>query len=134
LFFYQVAISFQLLTALLFIFLSLITVLSVLFFFSTFSSPVLVLLLTIAVFICGHALADIIDMLIYKNSFQLAHVFQFIYVLFPPLEALNIKALLASPISIPPFFIFLNGVYAVLYSTVMLFFGVKIFAVKSFEN
>ena len=108
--------------------------LGVLFLFASFASPILVLLLTIGVFISSHALADIIDLFSYKKLVHLVNIFQIFYAIFPPLEALNIKAMLDTSKEISQSYLWVNACYALGYTGVMLFLGVKVFNTKSFEK
>jgi hypothetical protein len=64
-------------------------------------------------------------------AFQMIQIFQ---LLFPPLQAMNIKDVIWDFSDFSFHFFLFNGVYALLYITIMLFFTVLIFSRKTFEN
>jgi len=62
---------------------------------------------------------------------QVVRIFQLI---FPPLQAMNIKDVIGSFSDFPLQFFLFNGVYALLYIVIILFFTVQIFSRRTFED
>jgi ABC-type transport system involved in multi-copper enzyme maturation permease subunit len=117
-----------------FIYLKLLLLFAIILFFSTFISPLLSILLVMGVYIISHSITTMTDMALRSGNHILYYFSKFLMVVFPNLEALNIKSLIGSPMVIAPSFFALNMVHSFLYLAVILTFTVLIFNRKTFEN
>lgn len=116
------------------ILLKLFSLLVLILFFSTFVSPMIAMFLTIASYIIGHGGYDMLDYARWETSSQALYMGRALLVLFPNLEALNLKNYIATgaPIDISVWY---SGYWIwVLYIIILLILGSWIFSRKSFDN
>lgn len=120
--------------SIIFTFLKLEILLSLVFFLSTFMSNILTILVAIMVYFLSHSFSLLLD-LVYRIGNALAIYFtKFLQLLFPPLEALNTKDVIGSMLTIAPHTYLLTSIYSVVYIILALFFSVVIFNRKNFER
>lgn len=74
------------------------------------------------------------DMAIRSGNQTLFYFSKFLMVIFPNLEALNIKSVIGTPVMLSPSFFAINTAHALLYTALILTFAVLIFNRKTFEN
>lgn len=117
-----------------FIYLKLLLLFAIILFFSTFISPLLSILLVMGVYVIGHSVTTMTDMAIRSGNQALFYFSKALMVVFPNLEALNIKSLIGTPVTLAPSYFALNIAHALLYIAVILTFAVLIFNRKTFEN
>jgi ABC-type transport system involved in multi-copper enzyme maturation permease subunit len=116
------------------ILLKLFSLLALVLFFSGFTSPMIAMFLTIASYIIGHGGYRMLDYAYWDASPTMGYLGRAILVLFPNLEALNLKNYVATgaPIEISTWWMS-YGIGAI-YIAVLLFLGSYIFSKKSFDN
>jgi hypothetical protein len=105
-------------------------------FFSTFMSNIITIIVTILIYFLSHSFSLLLDLAWrIKNEF-LTYFIQFLQLLFPPFEAINLKDYIGSFViwKLNLLFYFQNILYSVLYLCIMLFFTILIFNRKKFEN
>lgn len=120
--------------SLVFTFLKLEILLALVFFFSSFMSHILTILVTMMVYLTAHSYPLIIDMVGRTKSViltKLAVVFQGI---FPPYNAMNIKDVIGSFNDFSLVYFLSNAWYALVYLALILWFTVLIFNRKKFEG
>ena len=127
-------ITFLILISLFFTFLKLEILLGLVFFFSTFISNILTILVSLMVYIISHGFSLFLDLFYHMKNIVATYTVQTLQLFFPPLEALNTKDLIGSFETITFQFIAFNIVYSFLYILIILFFAVLIFERKKFEN
>lgn len=130
----QVPLSFLLFVSIGFIYLKLLLLFAIILFFSTFISPLLSILLVMGVYIISHSVTTITDMALRSGNQALFYFSKFLMVVFPNFEALNIKSVIGTPITLSPSFFAINILHALLYLAIILTFTVLIFNRKTFEN
>ena len=122
--------------SLVFIFLKLLILIAMVLFFSTFMSNIITIIVTILIYFLSHSFSLLLDLAWrIKNEF-LTYFIQFLQLLFPPFEAINLKDYIGSFViwKLNLLFYFQNILYSVLYLCIMLFFTILIFNRKKFEN
>lgn len=116
------------------ILIKLFALLGIILFFSAFTSPMIAMFLTIASYIIGHGGYAVLDYALWNDNPTMKLVAQWILVLFPNLESLNLKNYVATgaPIDLPTWWIGYGsvGVYVI----ILVFLGSLIFSKKSFDN
>ena len=130
----DITVSSLILWSLFFTFLKLEILLAIVFFFSTFMSNIMTIMISLMVYLISHnfsILLDIFGRFQEKTLFYAVRVFE---IVFPPLGALNTKDLIGSFSDFPINFFLFNSVYAFLYITIILFFSVQIFSRRTFED
>lgn len=121
--------------AILGIVLKLLALLAVILFFSSFTSPMIAMFLTIAVYMIGHSGFMMLD---YARSGtgneSMRYLGELILTIFPNLESLNLKNYVAigAPVDLMTWYKWYG--LALLYILVLLFLGAWIFRKKSFDN
>lgn len=133
-FYSQVAFNMLLVYSIVFIYLKLLVLFSIILFLSSFVSSILSIILTILVYIISHSITSIIDMASAKNNEIMAIIWKVLYVVFPNFEALNIKNVVLSTDKIWFEYLVWNTAYALIYLAFILFFTIIIFNKKTFEN
>ncbi len=120
--------------ALLGILLKLFALLALILFFSTFTSPIIAMFLTISSYIIGHGGYTMLDYARWDGSPMMGYMGKGILTLFPNLESLNLKNYVATtaPIDISTWYIAFALV--AVYIGIILFFGSWVFSKKSFDN
>lgn len=120
--------------ALLGILLKLFALLALILFFSTFTSPMIAMFLTISSYIIGHGGYTMLDYARWDASPMMGYMGKGILTLFPNLESVNLKNYVATaaPIDVSTWYI----AFALLavYIGIILFFGSWVFSKKSFDN
>lgn len=132
--FNEIEVSSLILTSLFFTFLKLEIILGLVFFFSTFMSNILTILISLMIYVISHGFSLLLDMFHRMESVFVSYTAQVVQLLFPPLEALNTKDIIGSFQNIWAQYIALNTVYSCLYLLIILFFTVLIFERKKFED
>lgn len=132
--FQGIDISALMLWAVVFTFLKLEVLLAIVFFFSTFMSNIMTITVSLMVYLISHSYSLILDLFVRMGDIVLFRVIQIFQLIFPPLQALNVKDHIGSFDIFPLEFFLYNLVYALLYITVLLFFTVQIFSRKTFED
>lgn len=108
--------------------------LALVFFFSTFMSNMLTILVTLSVYFLSHSFSILLD-IANRTWNAIAHYFtKILQLLFPPFEALNIKDVIWSFNNFHLNYFLFNSFYSVLYLVIILYFAVVIFNRKKFEN
>ncbi|MDD3646351.1 MAG: ABC transporter permease [Candidatus Gracilibacteria bacterium] len=128
-----IALDHLIVFSLLFTFFKLEIVLSLVFFFSSFMSNILTILVSMMIYVLSHSFSLILDMV---NRFQNEVIVGFIkaiQLLFPPFEALNIKDVIGGFTNFSTNFFIFNSFYSVAYLIIILYFTVVIFNKKEFE-
>ena len=120
--------------SLLFTFFKLEILLWLVFFFSTFMSNMITILVTLMIYFLSHSFTIIID--IANRTWNIVAVYfsKGLQLLFPPFEALNIKDVIWSFTNFHANYFIFNTAYSLVYLTIILFFTVQIFNKKKFEN
>ncbi len=114
--------------------LKLFSLLALILFFSAFTSPMIAMFLTIASYIIGHGGYTMLDYAIWNHSAMMWYMAQGILVLFPNLEALNLKNYVATWAPIDLLTWWTGYGIAIIYIVVLLFLGSLIFSKRSFDN
>lgn len=120
--------------SILFTFLKLEILLSVVFFFSTFMSNILTIISALMVYVLSHSFSLILDLATKLKNEIIINGVQVFQLLFPPLEALNIKDIIWSFSNFWANFFIYNAFYWVLYIIILLYISVIIFNQKKFET
>lgn len=129
----SIEINLLIVISLLFTLFKLLILLAIVFFLSSFMSPILTIIVSLMIFIISHSFSLLLTMF-WNMSDTLLFVVQLIQLLFPPLEALNTKDVIGTFEILPPLYTITNFLYSVLYVTVILYFTVLIFWCKNFEE
>lgn len=130
----DIEITKLILFSLLFTYFKLEIVLSLVFFFSTFMKNILTILVSLMIYFLSHnffLLLDLTERL--KNQF-IEWLVQWLQLLFPPFEALNIKDVIWSFTDFHMIFFLFNSFYSIAYLCIILLFTVFIFNRKTFEG
>lgn len=116
------------------IFLKLLSLLALSLFFSTIVSPGLAMFMTIASAIIGHGGYQILEYAIRSGSTVYMYFARWVLMLFPNLESLNLKNLVATTavINIETYLIAFG--LSILYTTIILALAAWIFEKKSFDH
>jgi len=120
--------------SLLFSFLKLEILLSIVLFFSTFMSNILTVIISLMIYFISHSFSLILDMVMRTKNVLLVYFSQFVNIIFPPLEAINIKDYIGSFQDFPLSFLLSNSLYSLLYICVLLTLTLIIFNKKKFEG
>jgi ABC-type transport system involved in multi-copper enzyme maturation permease subunit len=129
-----IGITHLILWALFFTFLKLEILLAIVFFFSTFMSNIMTIMVSLMVYIISHSFSLILDLFVkFQDSIMLQAV-RIFQVIFPPMQALNIKDVIGSFTEFSMRFFMYNTVYSLLYILIILFFTIQIFSRKTFEG
>jgi ABC-type transport system involved in multi-copper enzyme maturation permease subunit len=134
LFFKNIEITSLILWALFFTFLKLEILLSIVFFFSTFMSNIMTIMVSLMVYLISHSFSLIIDLFLRIQDVFMLQVVRVFQVIFPPMQALNIKDVIGSFSEFSMRFFMFNTTYSLLYILIILFFTVQIFSRKTFED
>ena len=129
----SIDISSLILFSLFFTLLKLFTLLAIVFFLSSFMNPMLTIIMSLMIFIVSHSFSLLLAMF-WRISEFLLYLVQGIQLLFPPLEALNIKDVIGTFEILPPLYFLSNTFYAFMYIAILLFFTILIFSRKNFEE
>jgi Cu-processing system permease protein len=119
--------------AVLLVFFELGLVTAVALFFSSFTTPYLAGMFTVALWIVGHLLADVRAFGMQKGSEMLRPLTEFLYWSLPNLDRLDIKGPAAAGEVIPAARVALASLYAVLYSALLLCAATLLFQRRDFR-
>ena len=120
--------------AILGIILKLFSLLAVILFFTNLTSPLIAMFLTLATYIIGHSGYTMLDYALHRWDTNVLYFAKWILVLFPNLEALNLKNYIATdaPIELSKWLIsYWAGTF---YIVILLSIWAYIFSKKSFDN
>ncbi len=132
--FQSIPISWLIVWSLLFTFFKLEILLAIVFFFSTFMSTMMTIMVSLMVYLIAHSFSLILDLFVKMQDMFLVNCIRIFQLIFPPLEALNIKDVIWTFSEFSTRFFLYNTVYSLLYICIILFFTVQIFSRKTFEN
>lgn len=133
LFFQWIQIEMLILWSLLFTLFKLLILLAIVFFLSSFTNPMLTILLSLIVYIISHSFSLML-MMFWRIGDIFLSLVQAVQLLFPPLEALNVKDLIGTFDILPLSYFLFNSFYTLSYIWLLLFFTVVIFSRKKFEE
>ena len=120
--------------SIIFTFFKLELLLALVFFFSSFMSNMITIMVSILFYISGHSFSLLLDLVNRtKNEFVIKLV-EILQLLFPPFEALNIKNHIGGFVEFSNKFFLFNAWYSIIYLIIILYFTVIIFNKKKFEN
>jgi len=134
LFFKDIVITNLIVFSLIFTYFKLEILLSLVFFFSTFMSNILTILVSLMIYFLSHSFSIIIDIASRTKDTIIIGFSKWLQLLFPPFEALNIKDIIWSYSNFSAMYFISNTLYAIFYLLIILYFTVKIFIRKKFEN
>ena len=120
--------------SIIFTFLKLELLLALVFFFSSFMSNIITILVSILFYISGHSFSLLIDLVNRTKNEFIIELIQILQLLFPPYEALNIKNHIGWFAELSNKFFIYNSLYSIIYLIIILYFTVIIFDKKKFEN
>jgi ABC-type transport system involved in multi-copper enzyme maturation permease subunit len=132
--FKDIQVTHLIVMSLIFTFFKLEILLSLVFFFSTFVSNIITILVSIMIYFASHSLSAIMDLAVRLKNQWLEYFIQWLQLLFPPMEALNIKDVIGSFKDFWMNYFIFNSFYAMLYIIFIIFFTILIFNRKKFEN
>src|SRR5688572_15890880 len=127
------AVDPRLLIATLLIFAELAVVTAVALFFSTFSSPLLAMVLTLGLWIAGHFNADLRNFENVVDAPVAVWVAKFLYYVLPNLAPFDIKAEVVHGIPVAMRHVALTLLYAVVYAGMLLVGAIAIFRRRDFK-
>ncbi|MEW5805050.1 MAG: ABC transporter permease [bacterium] len=126
-------IQFRLLEAIFLIFMELAMVTAVALFFSTFTTPTLSAIFTLAIYVIGHLSRDLKLFGAKSKLLWLKYLTNFLYYLLPNLENFNIKGLVVHNLPLPSHFTMLSFLYSILYIGILLMLAICIFEQRDFK-
>lgn len=132
--FKDIQIDYLIIMSLIFTFLKLEILLALVFFFSTIISNILTVLVTIMVYFASHSFSHLIDMAYSTKNMVLLYFSKGLELIFPPMQALNIKDVIGSFQNFPASYFVQNTIYAIVYIVVIMAISIAIFNKKKFEN
>ncbi len=127
-------ISYLVIWSLIFTFFKLEILLALVFFFSTFMSNILTILVSVMVYFVSHSFSLILDLVWRSKSIIISSFIKWLQLLFPPFEALNIKDVIWSFTDFKAMYFVFNSFYSLAYISLIILFSVIIFNKKKFEN
>lgn len=133
LFLQWISLDFLILWSLVFTLFKLLILLAIVFFLSSFTNPMLTIFLSLMIYIIAHSFSLILVMF-GRMGEMLFYTIQAIQLLFPPLEALNVKDVIGSFEVLPLSYFLFNTFYTLTYIGVLIFLTVLIFSRKNFEE
>jgi len=104
------------------------------FFFSTFMSNILTILVTLMVYFLSHNFSIMLDIAHKAQNQIMIYFTKLLQLLFPPFEALNIKDVIGSFQNYNFTYFASNITYAIMYFWLIVFFSIIIFDKKKFES
>ncbi len=126
-------VGFSLIQAIFLIFLELMLITAVALLFSTFTTPTLSAIFTLAIYVIGHLSGDLKVFGAKAEQVWVRYVTQFLYYVIPNLENFNIKGLVVYNLSLPDHFFLFSFLYGILYICIVLFFSIFIFERRNFK-
>jgi len=127
-------INLLILFSLLFTFLKLEILLSIVLFFSTFMSNMLTIVVSVLVYFISHSLTLLLDMVQRTQNIIAIYASKTLVLIFPPLEAINIKDFIGSFRDFSALYLLSNTIYSLFYIIIIITFSVLIFNRKKFEG
>jgi ABC-type transport system involved in multi-copper enzyme maturation permease subunit len=127
------AIDPRLLVAVVLIFGELMLVTAVALFFSTFSSPLLSMVLTLALWVAGHFNTDLRQFEQVVDSAPVAFLARAAYYVLPNLAPFNVRTEVVYGVPVSASHILLTLAYAVVYTTALLVAAMAVFRRKDFK-
>lgn len=134
LFFKKIEIDSLILFSIFFTFLKLEILLSLVFFFSTFMSNILTILVSVMVYLISHSFSLLYDLVYATKNTLVINSVKGLQLIFPPLEALNIKDVIGSFTDFKIMYFVSNTFYSFAYLLLIILFTILIFNRKKFEN
>lgn len=134
LFIKDIEITKLILFSLLFTFFKLEILLSFVFFFSTFMSNILTILVSVMVYLISHSFSLLYDLVYATKNTLVINSVKGLQLIFPPLEALNIKDVIGSFTDFKIMYFVSNTFYSFAYLLLIILFTILIFNRKKFEN
>lgn len=116
-----------------FTFLKMETLLALVFFFSTFMSNMLTVVVSLMVYFLSHNFANLIDMALRSKNIVFEYFAKVLNLVFPPFEAMNIKDYIGSFENFSTHFYIMNSFYGIAYTVIIIYLTVLIFNRKKFE-
>ncbi len=104
------------------------------FFFSTFMSNILTILVTLMIYFLSHSFSIILDIAYRAQNQIMIYFTKGLQLLFPPFEALNIKDVIWNFNNFNWIYFSSNILYSLVYLGLIILFSVIIFNRKKFEN
>ncbi len=129
-----ISIDGLIISALVFTFLKLEILLAIVLFFSTFMSTMLTIISSFLIYFISHSMTLILDMVMKTKNIFAIYAAKIFALIFPPLEAMNIKDYIWSFRDFSALYIFSNIWYSLLYIGCIMIFTVCIFNRKKFEG
>lgn len=126
-------IAWHLLPAIVLIFLELMIITSMAILFSTFSTPTLSAIFTLATYIIGHLTEDLVRLGEKTESNLIKGITRFIYYVLPNLENFNIKGQVVHNITIENSYYIHVLVYFLLYLGTIILISISIFSKREFQ-
>jgi ABC-type transport system involved in multi-copper enzyme maturation permease subunit len=123
----------RLLIAAVLIFGELMLVTALALFFSTFSTPLLSMLLTVGLWVAGHFNGDLRQFEQVVDSPVAASAARAVYYLLPNLAPFNVKAEVVHGVNVAPSHVMLTLAYAAVYTAMLLIAAMAIFRRKDFK-
>lgn len=134
LFFKGIEIDYLIIWSLIFTFFKLEILLSLVFFLSTFMSNILTILVSIMIYFLSHSFSLLTTMAERTKNEIVVYFTQGLQLIFPPLEAINIKDIIWSFKNFHFNFFLFNTFYVLVYIIIILTLTVIIFDRKKFER
>ena len=132
--FKNIEIDYLIIWSLIFTFFKLEILLSLVFFLSTFMSNMLTILVSIMIYFLSHSFSLLITMAERTKNEIIVYLTQGLQLIFPPLEAINIKDIIWSFKDFGFNFFLFNTFYSIVYILIILMFTIIIFNRKKFER
>jgi hypothetical protein len=114
--------------------LKLFSLLGLILFFSTFTSPMIAMFLTIASYIIGHGGYAMLEYAYWDGAPIMGYIGKMVLIFFPNLESLNLKLYVATDADIILSTWFTAYGINIVYIGILLLIGSLIFSKKSFDN
>lgn len=132
--FNKINIDLLIIVSLFYILLKLITLIAIVLFLSSFMSTILSIISAWLVFILSQSFSIVIDMAKNTKKEMIIYFTKWVWLLFPPFEAINTKDYIWSFTSFSTKFYIANTGYCLVYIWLILMFCILIFNRKTFEN
>lgn len=115
-------------------YISLLIIFALSLFFSTFISPLLAILVTLAIYIVSHGVSTVVDVALQKHEVVLVWIASGFAAVLPPLESLNLKTVIGTQVDMPLTQILEWYGVGILYLAVILWATILLFNRKTFER
>ncbi len=132
-FFINGTIKIALIQAVFLIFLELMLVTAIALLFSTFSTPTLSAIFTLAIYVIGHLSHDLKLFGAKNQQIWIKNFTKILYYIMPNLEYFNIKSLVTHNLPLPENFLLLSSLYGITYIGIILFLAICIFEKRNFK-